>query len=162
MTAMMMPASPNDHRIAAKLADPGAMAWLGDTCYLTHDGPDACLYRLRGDASLQVLTVKGRPGFAGDEALGGVLYRVQWRDVDAPGAARSAGAASFRCPDGVRAAGNCIHLTCPEAGNGGLAQWWCYRPRAYDGGTLSLLHAWREPRPSARSRRLRALSRNVG
>jgi hypothetical protein len=131
------------------------MAQLGEARYLTHDGADACLYRVFGDGRVQALAVKGRPGFAADRAIGGVLYRVVWIDIASPGAAREAGAAVFRHPDGARAAGNCIHLTCPDAG-GARAQWWCYRPREHDGGTLSLLHEWRE-RPSARNRRLRAL-----
>jgi hypothetical protein len=130
------------------------MAQLGDARYLTHDGPQACLYRLLGDGRVQALAVKGRPGFAADRAIGGVLYRVEWIDIAAPGAARDAGAAVFRHPDGARAAGNCIHLTCPDVN--GRGQWWCYRPRRHDDGTLSLLHEWQD-RPRARNRRLRAL-----
>jgi hypothetical protein len=131
------------------------MAELGDTHYLTHDGPDACLYRLLGDGRLEALAVKGRPGFEAARAIGGVLYRVEWIEVAAPGAAREAGAAVFREPLGARAAGACIHLTCPDGAGAGHAQWWCYRPREQDGGTLSLLHEWQEvPRP--RRRLLRA------
>jgi hypothetical protein len=130
------------------------MALLGDARYLTHDGPDACLYRLLADGGLQALAVKGRPRFAADRAIGGVLYRVEWIDIASPGAAADAGAAAFRHPDGARSAGNCIHLTCADPA--GRGQWWCYRPRPRDGGTLSLLHQWDE-RPRARNRRLRAL-----
>jgi hypothetical protein len=135
------------------------MAQLGDTRYLTHDGPDACLYRLLADGRVQALAVKGRPGFAAERAIGGVLYRVEWIDVAAPGAARAAGAAVFRGPQGARATGNCIHLTCPEGRGAGRAQWWCYRPREQDDGTLSLLHEWQELPRRARSRGLRALAR---
>jgi hypothetical protein len=105
--------------------------------YLTHDGPEACLYRLHEDGTLQALTVKGRPGFDTAEALGGVLYRVEWVEVASPGAAWDAGAARFHHPSGAQVAGSCVHLSSPE-------QWWCYRPRAYDDGTISLLHSWQE------------------
>jgi hypothetical protein len=135
------------------------MAQLQDTRYLTGDGPDACLYRLLPDGRLQALAVKGRPGFDAARATGGVLYRVEWLDVDAPGAARAAGAAAFHGPDGARAAGACIHLTCPDGAGPGEGQWWCYRPREHDGGTISLLHQWQERPPAPRPRRLRALTR---
>lgn len=132
------------------------MAELGDTIYLTHDGPDACLYRLQPDGRLSALVVKGRPGFEASRGIGGVLYRVEWVEIDAPGAARAAGAAQFREPLGARAAGSCIHLTCPDGAGAGQAQWWCYRPREQDGGTLSLLHQWREEARRPRRRLLRA------
>ena len=87
-----------------------------------------------------------------------MLYRVEWIDVDAPGRAREAGAATFHHPLGARAAGACIHLTCPDGAGTGLGQWWCYRPRRHDGGTISLLHEW-QTAPPQRARGLRALAR---
>jgi hypothetical protein len=110
------------------------MAQLEDTRYLTGDGQDACLYRLLPDGRLQALAVKGRPGF-------------------------DAARATFHGPDGARAAGACIHLTCPEGAGPGEGQWWCYRPREHDGGTISLLHQWQEGPPAPRVRRPRALGR---
>src|SRR3954452_9936022 len=127
------------------------MAELGDRHYLTHDGPDACLYRLLPDGRVQALAVKGRPGFEAARGIGGVLYRVEWIDIHAPGAARAGGAAMSREPLGARAAGSCIHLACPDGAGAGRGQWWCYRPREHDGGTISLLHQWQEmPRPRRR------------
>ena len=135
------------------------MAQLEDMRYLTHDGPDACLYRLLPDGHLQALAVKGRPGFDAARAIGGVLYRVEWLDIAAPGAAHDAGAARFHHPLGARAAGTCIHLTCPDGAGAGQGQWWCYRPREHDGGTISLLHEWQETAAPRRAGRLRALAR---
>ena len=135
------------------------MAQLADTRYLTHDGPEACLYRLLPGGDLQALAVKGRPGFDAARAIGGVLYRVEWIDVGAPGAARDAGAATFRHPEGVQVAGACIHLTCPDGAGAGQGQWWCYRPREHDGGTIGLLHEWQVEPPARGGRRLRALAR---
>jgi hypothetical protein len=119
------------------------MAFIGDTSYELHGRPHAgFLVRRLPDGRCQALGVKGRPGFDAAEAIGGVLYRVEWLDVDAPGQAAWAGAVVFTHADEPRAAGNCVHLACTCAGTPVRRQWWCYRERSYDGGTLSLLHEW--------------------
>jgi uncharacterized protein len=143
---------------------PASPVRLGDVGYEAEDRPHACLYRVvEGDGTLQALAVKGRPGFRADEALAGVAYRVEWLTLAEPAwdrearnrAARAAGAAIFAGHDHAVATGDCLHFICPDGGSDRLGQLWCYHPRAWDGGTLSLLHEWREARESRGRRRLR-------
>jgi hypothetical protein len=129
------------------------MAWIGDIAYEVVGRGDGCVIRRLPTGELEALGVCGRPGFETERALGGVLYRVEWLPIALPADARRAGAALFAVPETVRAAGNCLHLTCAAAGTR-ARQWWCYRPREHDDGTLSLLHEWRtSARPAPVRRR---------
>jgi hypothetical protein len=120
------------------------MAWIGDTHYEISAGPEGRLVRRLGSGELQVLGVRCRPEFASREAMSGVLYRAQWL---APGDA--ARAARFCDVVELREGGNCLHLACLHEG---ARQWWCYRPREQDDGTLSLLAEWAAGDMRARSR----------
>lgn len=122
------------------------MAWIADTHYEILGGREGMLVRRQPSGAVQLLGVRGRPGFASTAATGGLLYRVEWL----PSAA-GAGAARFVDLDGVREGGNCLHLACTL---GGARQWWCYRPRESDDGTLSLLAEWAPPPERARRRLL--------
>jgi hypothetical protein len=128
------------------------MPWIGDIAYEVVGRGDGCVIRRHPNGDVDALGVRGRPGFETERAIGGVLYRVQWLPIARPGDARAAGAALFAVPEAVRAAGNCLHLTCAAAGPR-ARQWWCYRPRELDDGTLSLLHEWRTTAPPAHARR---------
>ncbi len=137
------------------------MAWIADTCYETYDQPEGVVVRRLPSGVLETLAIRGRPGFDGGRAISGVLYRVEWLELAGPNDACAAGAAIFRVPDPPRAAGNCLHLTCQQAGSG-LRQWWCYLPRQHDDGTLSLLHEWgNEPRKPRRALRARFARRPI-
>lgn len=131
------------------------MAWLDDTCYEIDQREDAVVLRRLASGDVQALAVRGRPGFDGEHAAPGLLYRVEWLAVIHGDEARLLGAVRFPPADPPRAAGNCLHLRCsPRSGDG--RQTWCYRPRDYDAGTLSLLPE-AAPRPRRRLRR-RALA----
>jgi hypothetical protein len=117
------------------------MAWLDDSHYEIDQQEDAVLLRRLESGVTQALAVRGRPGFDAEHAVPGLLYRVEWLNVIHADEARLLGAARFAPADAPRAAGNCLHL---RAGR----QTWCYRPREYDGGTLSLL-----PEAAPRQRR---------
>jgi hypothetical protein len=117
------------------------MTWLGDIPYEVVGRPDGRVVRRFPDGVVQALGVRGRPGFAAGQAISGVLYRAEWLEIAVAADAPESGAAVFMAPEPLRAAGNCVHLTC-SAGDAAARQWWCYRPRDYDDGTLSLLHEW--------------------
>lgn len=116
------------------------MARIGDTHYEIVDG---ILHRRDASGAVEFLAVPGRPDFASGAAMSGVLYRVEWQPA-------AVSAARFEGADGLRDGGNCLHLACRD---GDRRQWWCYRPRERDDGTLSLLAEW-EPRPEPARRRL--------
>ena len=124
------------------------MAWIGDTHYDISAGPESRLVRRTASGELQVLGVRRRPDFASRAAMSGVLYRVEWL---APAAAGRA--ARFSDVEELREGGNCLHLACVD---GGARQWWCYRPREQDDGTLSLLAEW-APEVERSRRRWRTL-----
>lgn len=106
---------------------------IGGTGYEVRDG---VVLRRSSSGAVEALGVCGRPDFSSDAAMSGVLYRVVWLPD-------GWGAAGFRDIEAVRDGGNCLHIACRE---GARRQWWCYRPRERDDGTLSLLAEWVAPR----------------
>jgi hypothetical protein len=119
------------------------MDWIGD---MQFDVAGGIVLRRAPSGVVQALGVRGRPDFSSAAATSGVLYRVSWLPSADGGAAR------FRDVEAVRGSGNCLHVACRD---GGRRQWWCYRPREQDEGTLSLLAEW-DPSPERpRRRRLR-------
>src|SRR5690348_2580923 len=114
----------------AKCAHPERMAWIGDMRYEVSGGT---VLRRAPSGAVEALGVRARPDFSSAAAMSGVLYRVTWLPAGDGGAAR------FLDVEGVRGGGNCLHVAC---GDGGRRQWWCYRPRRHDDGTLSLLAEW--------------------
>jgi hypothetical protein len=114
---------------------------IGGMGYEVRDG---VVLRRSPSGAVEALGVRGRPDFSSDAAMSGVLYRAAWLP-DGGGAAR------FRDVEAVRDGGNCLHVACRD---GARRQWWCYRPREHDDGTLSLLAEWAPSPERPRRRRL--------
>lgn len=135
--------------------------------YLTEDYGTAGFYRfiprkpgrLAAGGRLQMLAVKGRPGFiTTGQQQAGVALPVTWVDISDPDPAEAGrddmavykqgiagGAATFRRLEGCLYGNGRIYFTSTSGGDKGLGQVWEYAPSGKDHGFLKLLFEPTDP-----------------